>query len=429
MIRFGIAFGLLLGLAPCAVLAACTGDCNADGEVTIDELLTLASIDLGTAPGSACAAGGVTGTITIGTLVAAAGNALDHCPLGSTPLGTRHFVINPSRSSFKAVLGAGLAFDLGSFVGQDENGQTEPAFLDLEAAIPDVATGVATINVVNASKYIVASSNVGGFGVTVCVRPIVPALSAGRVGCKGGFPFSFETTIDHDIGLVGVNGFTVAQCESTCNSGTCGHVESPNQICAAGLVGVVCRAPADCDTTSGAGDGVCGLRPSMCTAGIAGACQSDADCDSSATAGDGVCGMPEPHPGVCNGPIVPGILASDTGPGEVIIAPNEQFGLTGLPVELLIENAPPCGDEGLGERLMFGLTSGVSRSTILDFDDSGQNGSGQKFSYPANGQNFSCADWQDQNGPGSLVLSAPVLHLNPLNDGDIVTVFTFDGAP
>ncbi|MEO8602010.1 MAG: LamG-like jellyroll fold domain-containing protein [bacterium] len=73
---------LLLLLAPRAG-AACSGDCGDDGAVTIDELITLVSIALDSAPLDACRAGdsGGDGRITIDDLLRAVNAALDGCPV------------------------------------------------------------------------------------------------------------------------------------------------------------------------------------------------------------------------------------------------------------------------------------------------------------------------------------------------------------
>src|SRR5579862_859062 len=62
--------------------AACAGDCNADGAVGVDELVTLVNIALGDAGVSNCSAGDVNqdGQITIDEIVAAVSSALDGCP-------------------------------------------------------------------------------------------------------------------------------------------------------------------------------------------------------------------------------------------------------------------------------------------------------------------------------------------------------------
>ena len=45
-----------------------------------------------------------------------------------------------------------------------------------------------------------------------------------------------------------------------------------------------------------------------------------------------------------------GFAISDSGPGAVSLAPVPELGLQGLPVQLMIENDLPCGDEGEGPR-------------------------------------------------------------------------------
>ena len=62
--------------------ALCAGDCNGDGMVTVNELLTMVNIGLGTADVSTCRAGdtNVDGMITINEVLAAVNNALNGCP-------------------------------------------------------------------------------------------------------------------------------------------------------------------------------------------------------------------------------------------------------------------------------------------------------------------------------------------------------------
>ena len=58
----------------------CDGDCNNDGHVTIDELLTLANIKLGNAQASACQHGIPTGAeVNIALVIQAVNNALTQC--------------------------------------------------------------------------------------------------------------------------------------------------------------------------------------------------------------------------------------------------------------------------------------------------------------------------------------------------------------
>jgi len=61
---------------------ACAGDCDHSGEVTIDELLLLVNIALGTTPPAACVAGDLdhSGDITVDEILAAVNVALSRCP-------------------------------------------------------------------------------------------------------------------------------------------------------------------------------------------------------------------------------------------------------------------------------------------------------------------------------------------------------------
>jgi cysteine-rich repeat protein len=68
----------------------CVGDCDSDAEVTIDELLTMVNIALGTTAVSACVVGDgdQDGAITVDEILVAVNNALDGCPLLPTPTPT-----------------------------------------------------------------------------------------------------------------------------------------------------------------------------------------------------------------------------------------------------------------------------------------------------------------------------------------------------
>jgi hypothetical protein len=62
--------------------APCLGDCDGDGRVTVDEVITMVNIALGSSPISACEAGDVDGggQITVDEIVTAVNLALDGCP-------------------------------------------------------------------------------------------------------------------------------------------------------------------------------------------------------------------------------------------------------------------------------------------------------------------------------------------------------------
>jgi hypothetical protein len=85
-------FALLLALTlTAAPVAACTGDCRADGAVTIDELLNGVNIALGNMPVSVCQAADPnrSGSVAISELVSAVQAALNGCPVEPTATVTR----------------------------------------------------------------------------------------------------------------------------------------------------------------------------------------------------------------------------------------------------------------------------------------------------------------------------------------------------
>ena len=326
----------------------------------------------------------------------------------SGPLGLRHFVVDPSQSALQVKLPGGLTVEVGKFQGQS-NGQTEAAFLDLEAGELD-EHGFTNISIPRASQYIyVDATTLAGF--VICIKPLVPVVNAGALGCNGGMDVSIFLNQDHRLGRIGVNGVTAAQCAAAQ-----GHVEVPYNACTAGNVDHLCAVDVDCDTSMGANDGTCTHFPAVCTAGKVGmACEASTDCATDVNPGQ--CGMP--HGGVCNGPLVPGTGTGDSGCGEMLIVPNPNVQLNGLPIELSFEAALPCGDEGPGRPSPFALTTGMSRSLVTH-----ANSKEGTLTFQVQGQNFSCQNWQ-AGGMGRLVLSAPAIdqQVQPGVFQDVATIF------
>ena len=60
----------------------CTGDCDGSGDVTVNEIITLVNIALGSADISTCMAGDANkdGQITVDEILTAVNNALNGCP-------------------------------------------------------------------------------------------------------------------------------------------------------------------------------------------------------------------------------------------------------------------------------------------------------------------------------------------------------------
>ena len=63
-----------------ATVAPCAGDCNGDGQVTVDEILTMVNIALGNADATACTNGIPSGAqVDVALILTAVNNALNGC--------------------------------------------------------------------------------------------------------------------------------------------------------------------------------------------------------------------------------------------------------------------------------------------------------------------------------------------------------------
>jgi hypothetical protein len=73
-------------IQPVAAQSVCAGDCGRNNEVTVDEILALVNIALGSGDVATCTAGdrNTDGEITVDEIVAALQNALDGCPQNAT---------------------------------------------------------------------------------------------------------------------------------------------------------------------------------------------------------------------------------------------------------------------------------------------------------------------------------------------------------
>ena len=145
---------------------------------------------------------------------------------------------------------------------------------------------------------------------------------------------------------------------------------------------------------------------------------------------DPMCTMGTPdvnpfHAGACNSEFEALLLAGDSGPGAAAIAPDPNTLEGGLPVNILVEEALPCGDEGV-EALPapFAINTVLGRGTILD----AANLPGNTVSAERMGENFDCSTWTQEDGPGRFVLLAPLLDFEagPLGFVDGIAAFTLD---
>jgi cysteine-rich repeat protein len=79
-----------LTATPTALPPACVGDCNHNGVVTVEELITMIDIALSTIGGGSCVAGDGDddGGITVAEIITAVSAALHGCPATPTPTPT-----------------------------------------------------------------------------------------------------------------------------------------------------------------------------------------------------------------------------------------------------------------------------------------------------------------------------------------------------
>lgn len=121
---------LLFAVSASPAAATCVGDCNADGAVTVDEIITGVNIALGTTSIAGCLAfdNNADGQVTVDEIVNGVTNALTGCP--------------------ERVCGDGeVDFDLGETCddGNTEDGDDCPANCRIEPCTPTGDTGIADI--------------------------------------------------------------------------------------------------------------------------------------------------------------------------------------------------------------------------------------------------------------------------------------------
>ena len=88
---------VVFGFGPAAAHAACVGDCDASGDVRINELILLVDIALGTAPLTNCSGGDQNGDgeIAVNEIITAVNNALAGCSSEVTPTPTTTVTPSP----------------------------------------------------------------------------------------------------------------------------------------------------------------------------------------------------------------------------------------------------------------------------------------------------------------------------------------------
>ncbi len=86
----GVALACWIALSPGVATGACAGDCGADGNVSVDEVITLVNLALSGGSVAPCVSGDGdgNGSITVDEIVLAVTHALTGCPAETTPTAT-----------------------------------------------------------------------------------------------------------------------------------------------------------------------------------------------------------------------------------------------------------------------------------------------------------------------------------------------------
>jgi hypothetical protein len=130
----------------------------------------------------------------------------------------------------------------------------------------------------------------------------------------------------------------------------------------------------------------------------------------------------EPHPDTCIGPVLVQPSGLDSGPGALLMVPNHpQFNTVGLPAEVSVE-AGPCSTHQNPEPTLFGFVS--ARYGVEIAHPNGM--PGDSLVHVEDGENLSCANWDQEDGPGRLILSLGAIHGGGGGLIDLVTVFQLD---
>lgn len=130
----------------------------------------------------------------------------------------------------------------------------------------------------------------------------------------------------------------------------------------------------------------------------------------------------EPHPNTCIGPVLVQPSDMDSGPGALLMVPNHPlFKTVGLPAQVSIQSGS-CSIEHEGEPTLFGFVS--ARYTVQIGNANAM--AGNTFTHQEDGEQFSCANWAQEDGSGRLILGLGAMHGASEGLGDLVTVFMLD---
>lgn len=274
---------LMVGtLASAPADAQCVGDCDADGRVRIENLITGVNIALELVPVSACPAfQNSEGAVDVAQLVKAVNAALDGC-LGTQTCTLRQDVMFSRLELHIAASPQPLALPI--------NGSTR---VSCGPTNPDGSA--------ECSCEIISIDPITTPLGVVCITPTDKPCPPARVSCPGGEALNVDLVSNGNIGACDGNAACASSCEAAC-------AETGSRVLSSGCTG-------------------------YCNEGTMQACSSDAECAPD----NGLCNGPEPP-----APLVPDICQCSclNSAGEVSARPGEAQ--CNLGANLSIEAAAPC---------------------------------------------------------------------------------------
>lgn len=224
---------LSLGSALPARAETCVGDCNEDGRVAINELVTGINIGLGLAGGTACPAlKEEEGTVPIDEMVTAVGNALNGCPAATptavetaeptgtpTDVGAATPTTTPEASATAPVAGTETATPEPTETGTPQATATATSVPTATATPLPTETGTPQPDL-----DVVAGATTAALNGVNAIPNLISAIVAGVVGPGGAGqgsgagnvdPCERGVTVSDSGSLTGMNGLTITltNCE------------------------------------------------------------------------------------------------------------------------------------------------------------------------------------------------------------------------
>jgi hypothetical protein len=165
----------------------CVGDCNSDGQVTVNELITLVNIALGSAQPSSCPNGLPSGVeVNVALVISAVNHALNGCPAGGTP--------SPAPTATPMPAGGGAA----------------------PAAAGRIAIALDTVTLISDVVGAVTNGFLGGS--TAADTSAVAATAGSTVQADGSCPLGGTATRSGDP--ISGETFTLTQCAAATTDGS-----------------------------------------------------------------------------------------------------------------------------------------------------------------------------------------------------------------